>query len=558
MLTELRITNLGVIADALAEFSPGLTALTGETGAGKTMIVAGLGQLLGVRADAGVVRHGTGRSSVEGRWRLSDLGVAAAEAVGGEAEDGELLTVRQVSSSGRSRALVGGAQVTVGNLADLVGDWATIHGQSEQVRLGSPDRQREVLDAWAKPAELGAYRADYEEWQRLRTEFASLQADAMARNREIDVLSFGLDEIAAVDPQPGEDMALASEAVRLQASDDLRLLALQAQAALAGGDDAFDEPGAIGLVAQARKSVDQLAHTDDTARELATRLVEVSLDVNDLAADVSRYLDGLETDPLRLEAVTERRSELSGLTRKYGRDVAEVLEWAAESSERLASLRGGDERVVELEAELARLDESLASRAASIRGDRVAAASRLVDLVRGELSALALPHARLEFVVTPLPTRNAHGADKVELLFSANPGAALAPLAKVASGGELSRVRLALEVVLAGDSAGHTFVFDEVDAGVGGAVGLEIGRRLRALAVTSQVIVVTHLAQVAAFADQHLVVTKSDDGEVTASDVIAVVGEARVGELARMMAGLGESSAALRHAEDLLRAARDA
>lgn len=555
MLAELRIRNLGVISDATVEFDPGLTALTGETGAGKTMIVAGLGQLLGARADAGVVRHGAERAVVEGRWALTADALASAAELGAEVDGDELLTVRQVAATGRSRAFVGGTQTPVGVLADLVGEWATIHGQAEQLRLGTPERQREVLDAYAKPFALERYRENFARYRQLNAELQALQDEARARAREIDLLRFGLAEIAAVDPQVGEDHDLAIEANRLQAADDLRALAVQLQAALSGGDDSFDEPGAVGLLGIARKVADQLARADETAGVLASRVAEVSYAVNDLAGDVGGYLADLPSDSMRLEAVAERRAALGGLTRKYGRDIDEVLAWATQSSDRLVELENSDQRIADLASQLAALDAELSAGAREISADRRAASSELAALVRAELAALAMPHARLEFVVSPAVERHAHGGDKVELLFAANPGAQLAPLAKVASGGELSRVRLALEVVLAAEADAHTFVFDEVDAGVGGAVGLEIGRRLQRLAERSQVIVVTHLAQVAAFADRHLVVTKTDDGDVTASDVARVEGAERRSELARMMAGLDDSSAALRHADELLRAA---
>lgn len=552
MLTELRITNLGVIAEASIEFSPGLTALTGETGAGKTMVVAGLGQLLGARATAGIVRHGAARAAVEGRWILAPEQQISATELGAEIEEGELLTVRQVGATGRSRVLIGGTQATVGNLSALVGEWATIHGQSEQIRLGTPERQRDLLDAFGRPAELGEYRTEFDRYRALEVELATLVAQAQERAREIDLLEFGLGEIAQVEPIPGEDQDLAAEASRLQSSDELRQLAEDAQLALSGAEDAVESPGGVGLVGSARKLIEQAAELDPTASELAARLIELNLTINDLAADVSSYRDGLPSDPLRLEAVMARRAQLASLTRKYGTNVAEVLDWADQAATRLGELQAGDERIGILRRELEELDARLTVLASGITKTRIASAKRLAAAVTLELAALAMPHARLEFTVTPAPERNAFGADRIELLFAANPGAPLASLAKVASGGELSRVRLALEVVLAGTAPGHTFVFDEVDAGVGGAVGLEIGRRLARLATTSQVIVVTHLAQVAAFADSHLVVTKSSDGEVTASNIQPVSGDARASELARMMAGLGDSAAAQSHAADLL------
>ena len=556
MLTELRLNSLGVVAEAVLPLGPGLTALTGETGAGKTMIVAGLGLLLGARADASLVRNGQDRALVQGRWEVGEIMVKAVEALGGDLDDGvELATLRQVSSQGRSRATVGGAQVPVSTLAGLLAELATIHGQSEQVRLSSPERQRELLDAFAAPAALEDYRRDFAEHRRITEELARLEAEAMNRAREIDVLRFGLEEIAAVNPQEGEDEALAAEAVRLADADDLKALAMTARGALSGSEEDLDTPSVLGLVGVARKALETLSERDPGATELARRITETNYLLTDLAQDVAGYAADLVADPLRQEAVADRRGQLATLTRKYGNDVAEVLEWAERATGRLAELDGADDRIEELRKRGAVLDEALDSAAARISRARKEAAGRLAKLASAELTALAMPHARLEFAVTKAP-RGPHGADRIELVFTANPGSVPGPLGKIASGGELSRVRLALEVVLAGQSPGHTFVFDEVDAGVGGAVGLEIGRRLKRLAADGQVIVVTHLAQVAAFADQHFVIAKSSDGQVTTSDVTPLGEEERAAELARMMSGSGESDAGLRHAKELLTIAR--
>lgn len=556
MLTELRLNSLGVVAEAVLPLGPGLTALTGETGAGKTMIVAGLGLLLGARADASLVRNGRDRALVQGRWEVGEIMVKAVEALGGDLDDGvELATLRQVSSQGRSRATVGGAQVPVSTLAGLLAELATIHGQSEQVRLSSPERQRELLDAFAAPAALEDYRRDFAEHRRITEELARLEAEAMNRAREIDVLRFGLEEIAAVNPQEGEDEALAAEAVRLADADDLKALAMTARGALSGSEEDLDTPSVLGLVGVARKALETLSERDPGATELARRITETNYLLTDLAQDVAGYAADLVADPLRQEAVADRRGQLATLTRKYGNDVAEVLEWAERATGRLAELDGADDRIEELRKRAAVLDEALDSAAARISRARKEAAERLAKLASAELTALAMPHARLEFAVTKAP-RGPHGADRIELVFTANPGSVPGPLGKIASGGELSRVRLALEVVLAGQSPGHTFVFDEVDAGVGGAVGLEIGRRLKRLAADGQVIVVTHLAQVAAFADQHFVIAKSSDGQVTTSDVTPLGEEERAAELARMMSGSGESDAGLRHAKELLTIAR--
>ncbi len=557
MLTELRIADLGVIAEAVLEPGPGFTAVTGETGAGKTMVVTGLSLLLGGRADSALVRHGATRCVVEGVWTLDGVVADEVAELGAEVEDGELLVARQVGRT-RSRALLGGVAVPLGTAADTVTRWATIHGQSEQIRLGTADRQREVLDRFAG-AEHGVllerHAAAYAERRRAASEVEELIGAARERARELDLLAFGLNEIEQADPQPDEDVALAAEAQRLQAVDELRLAAHGAGLALSGDPEAWDDaPTVLGLLAAARKSLEGAAADDPELVPLAGRLAEASVLAADVASDLASYADRLEAEPARLEWIAERRAALQQLTRKYGASVAEVLQWAADAAERARDLEAGDDRITELQQRIGVLDDELAQTSAAITAARSEAAAVLAEQVKGELTALAMPHARIEFELTPAAV-GPHGADQVTLMFTANPGSSPAPLAKAASGGELSRVRLALEVVLAGGSSGQTFVFDEVDAGVGGAVALEIGRRLARLAEHAQVIVVTHLAQVAAFADVHFVVAKASDGQVTTSGINRVDGAARLDELARMMAGLEGSVNAHAHAAELLAAA---
>lgn len=552
VLSELRLKAFGVVDDAVLDLGPGLNALTGETGAGKTMIVSGLGHLLGARADAGVVRRGADRATVQGRWEVPDAVVEAVRELGGDTDGAELTTLRQVSAQGRSRAVVGGAAVPVSAMANLLSEIATIHGQSEQLRLSSPERQRELLDRHAQPAELPHYREAFRRRKAAGEELARLEAAAEARAREIDMLRYGLGEIDAAAPEAGEDERLAAEQLRLMDLDELRRLAGLAGAALSGSEEDFDAPGAVSLVGQARKALGQLAGHDSMAEPLAARVQELQVLADDLADEVASYIADLVSDPLRLEAVGQRRAELAALTRKYGPTVDAVLAWAETARHRLTELEGSDVRIGLLREQIEVLDAQLTADAAAISTTRRAAAVRLAERVAGELKALAMPHARLRFEVSDAPL-GPHGADRVDLLFSANPGSELAPLGKVASGGELSRVRLALEVVLAGgDAGGHTFVFDEVDAGVGGAVGVEIGRRLSRLARGSQVVVVTHLAQVAAFADQHFVVAKASDGQVTRSGVHRLDAGRRIAELARMMGGNSGTDAALSHAAELL------
>ena len=566
MLTELRITGLGVIEESIVEFGPGMTAVTGETGAGKTMVVSSLGLLLGQRADSGVVRRGAARAIVEGRFSAVEHLRQSVEQTGGELEDDELLIARQVTAAGRSRAFVGGVQASVGSLSQVAAELATIHGQSEQVRLGILERQREVLDRFCgleHLARLEDYQRLFVRRRELRTEREELVTRAHERAREKDMLAFGLDEVTALDPQPGEDEQFAAEVSWLQATDDLRQHADVAVTALSGSVDGFeDAPGAIGLLGQARKAMAQAADLDPGAQQIADQLREVGYLLDDATAQVASYLADLEADPARLEVITGRRAELAGLMRKYGDSVDEVLAWARNAAERHAALSGADDRIGEIDAELVRMDDEVAQRAAALGHGREQAARELADRVREELTALAMPHARLEFELPALPEPGPHGAEQVQLVFSANPGSDLAPLSKVASGGELSRVRLALEAVLADGAQDasehpllHSFVFDEVDAGVGGAVAVEIGRRLARLAQGSQVIVVTHLAQVAAFADRQYVVSKSSTGQVTTSNLRRVTGDERLAELARMMGGIESSQSSLAHARELLETA---
>lgn len=556
MLVELRIADLGVIGDATIEPGPGFTAVTGETGAGKTMIVTGLALLAGAKADPRLVRNGAGRALVEGRWRVGPGQDGPLADLGAELEDGEVLVSRQLGAT-RSRMAVGGAQVPLATGAALVGEWVTVHGQSEQLRLGTPERQREVLDRYAAEAlaaELEPYRADFAARRAAAAELAELTTRSQERARELDLLRFGLDEIARADPQTGEDRALAAEAVRLQAVDDLRQAAHAALVALAGEEDAFDATDALSLAGAARKALAPAVEKDAELAPIAEELAGAVAGLADVASSLASYAAGLDADPLRLEWIAGRRAELAHLTRKYGDTVDEVLAWARDAAVRVTQLDAGDARVGELRATVAALDARLAAGAARITALRETAAAELARLVSAELTALAMPRARLSFAISPAEL-GPHGADQVNLLFSANPGSAPGPLGKVASGGELSRVRLALEVVLATEATGQTFVFDEVDAGVGGAVALEIGRRLARLAERCQVVVVTHLAQVAAFADRHYVVAKSDDGSVTTSGVRLVEEEDRVEVLARMMGGLDSSDSSLAHARELLASA---
>jgi len=565
VISELRIRDLGVISDAVVVPHAGLTVVTGETGAGKTMIVTGLGLLLGDRADARAVRVGTERAVVEGRLLLpgqaerARVGERVHEA-GGDLDDDELLVARHVTAAGRSRAFLGGAQVPVSVCAGVTTELVAIHGQSEQVRLAAPERQRELLDAYAGAGladALREYRRRWSEHRAARAELEALVAAGAERAREAELLRYGLEQVERVAPEAGEDVALAAESTRLQNADDLRLAVGGALAALAGDpDDPGDAGGAAGLLAGARRSLDHAA-ADPAVEALARRVTEASYLLGDVGSDLARYLDDLVADPARLEQVSARRAQLAGLTRSYGPTVDDALAWSGRAVQRLTELEGGDERIEVLTEAVAEQERDLRERAAGLTTSRTAAAEGFAAAVSGELAALAMPHARLSFALASAEL-GPYGADAVDLLFAANPGSEPRSLGRVASGGELSRVRLALEVVLAADRPGGTLVFDEVDAGVGGRVAVEIGRRLAELARHSQVVVVTHLAQVAAFADRHYVVVKSDDGQVTTSGIVRLEEDQRTAELARMMAGLETTDSALAHAGELVELAEGA
>jgi DNA repair protein RecN (Recombination protein N) len=581
VLLEMRLRGLGVIRDAVLEFGPGLTVVTGETGAGKTMVVTGLGLLMGGRADAGAVREGMTSALVEGRLTVPPQGpvaVRAAEA-GAELDDGDVLIVsRTVSVEGRGRAHLGGRSVPAALLAELADGLVTVHGQSDQLRLRSTARQREALDRFAGQA-VAKPLTDYRgAWQRLRAVEATLDditRRARERAQEAELLRLGLAEIERVDPQPGEDAALRAEASRLAHAEELRQAAVSAHLALTGDPDDGDADGDVSsLVSAARRALDQVRDHDSQLAGLADRLAEVGYLVADVATEAASYAESVESDPLRLATVEDRRAALATLTRAYAEDVDGVLLWAKDAAGRLSELDGDDDRVVELAAERERLRDRLAGTGRALSKARAKAAKRLADAVTAELAELAMPNARLVVDVRQRPEEGGllvdlgsgpvglasgpDGLDEVELLLSPHAGAPPRPIAKGASGGELSRVMLGLEVVLGAVDPVPTFVFDEVDAGVGGRAALGIGRRLARLARTCQVLVVTHLPQVAAFADRHLTVVKSDDGEVTESGVRLLDDDGRVRELARMLGGMEESGSAQAHAEELLASARTA
>ena len=554
MIDELTIRDLGVIARARIEFSPGFTAVTGETGAGKTMIVQALGLLLGSRADSQAVRAGSEQTRVEGRWRLDPEGGVArtVQEAGGEIEDDELLLARVVTSQGRSRAFAGGAQVPSGLLAQLGPELVAVHGQSDQLRLASPQAQREALDRFggsALAAALADYGEAYERYTQACRRLDELVAGREERAQEARWLADALAQLGRIAPQPGEPEELEAMLARLENLSELREAAQAAHAVLE--DDAGDGADVRALLDAARRALERAP--DPALVALGGRLAELRYGLDDVAVELAGYLAGLEAEGVgAVEAAQERRAELSALQRRLGLDYPAILELAEQGADRLAELEGDDELVDALRDSVQSLRETLNTAAGRLSAARREAAAALSAAVGAELQSLAMPSAAVEIIVEPLPEPARWGADRVEFLLRPHPDATARPLGKGASGGELSRVMLALEVVLADTRAAPTFVFDEVDAGVGGAAAIEIGRRLAALSRSAQVIVVTHLAQVAAFADRHIAVVKDSEGAVTQSDVRALEGEQRVAEMARLLSGLSGSESGLAHARELL------
>lgn len=566
MIEEIHIRDLGIITDARLPLEPGFSVLTGETGAGKTMVVTALGMLLGARSDATSVRNGAKNALAEAVVRLprGHRALALAEEAGGTTEEideqsSELLLARTVNASGRSRAHVGGCSAPIGTLAQIGQSLVAVHGQSDQLRLKSPAEQRQSLDLYAGEelaSLLEKYRDNYERYRAAAAELKEVRENSRARALEAQSLQGALEEIAAVNPRAGEEDELKAEMVKLMNVEALRIASATALTALSGSEySSGEEANVMGLLDAARGALQGQASADEELAALEARINELMILTTDIASDLSSYAASLDVEgPERLAQVQTRRAQLATLMRKYGADIAEVLEWAEGSRARLDTLVDDPQRQETLETELAQLRKVLGEQAEELTNLRRAAAQKLADAVSEELTALAMPNASLVVEVAEAEKFSVHGRDTVTFMLAPHRTAVPRPLGKGASGGELSRVMLALEVVLAEVDPVPTFIFDEVDSGVGGKAAIEIGRRLAMLARHVQVLVVTHLPQVAAFADQHILVLKNDDASL--SKVQVLTEEERVVELARMLSGHDQSESAREHARELLEAGR--
>lgn len=541
MLVDITIEDLGVIERSAAEFAEGLTVLTGETGAGKTMVVTGLRLLAGGRADASRVRDGAQKAAVEGRFATGRAAAAeVVESVGGVAdENGEYIASRTVSAAGRSRAYLGGRAVPAATLGDFSSHVLTVHGQNDQLRLLAPEQQLAAVDR-SQPS-IAKVRDTYTEafrtWRELAKDYKRRTESRRELAQEVDRLHFAINEIGEVAPEPGEDTELVTLIQRLQDVDTLREAAATALSAV-DGDDSYGEAEAASALL-GRASTALVGSSDKELAALGERLSDITSQVSDIAAELGTYLESLPADPNLLEESLRRQQDLKQLTRKYAADIDGVLAWRDAAAEKLDSMDTSAEVLEELKAKVMEAEKQMVAKASALTKARKKAAKNLSKQVTEEIHGLAMPNSALNVEIREAKYSKT-GADEVEFQLNGK------PLAGAASGGELSRVMLALEVVLA-DGDGATMVFDEVDAGVGGRAAVEIGRRLARLATSNQVIVVTHLPQVAAYADSHLHVSK----EKFTSGVSDLSASERVEELARMLAGLDDTETGRAHAQEL-------
>ncbi|SPJ40666.1 DNA repair protein RecN [Corynebacterium diphtheriae subsp. lausannense] len=572
MLSDITIHNLGVIPSASLELSEGLTVLTGETGAGKTMVVTGLRLLAGGRAEAQRVRSGSSQAVVEGRFLLDSVAPESAEmahavvsAAGGALdENGEVIVSRTVCAQGRSRAHLGGRSVPAANLAEFSKEVLTIHGQNDQLRLLNSDRQRDALDRFSQ--KIGAlttvYSEAYRAWKNLSKDLRERQASKRELAQEVDRLEFAIREISEVDPQPDEEANLLVQITRLQDVDDLRAQAVGALSVIDGAagvegyatGDSSDVNAASDLIGQALSSV--RVSSDPILQGVSQQLEAVTSILMEVSAQLGGFLDELPADPKMLDELLQRQQALKQLTRKYASDIDGVIKWKLKAEQKLESIDVSPEALDQLKKETALAERKMNDAGMALRAARIEAAQELSNAVTKELHGLAMPKAMFSVVVHPTEPQPS-GFDEVKFCLAPNKATDPRPLASSASGGELSRVMLALEVILSAEQHGNTLVFDEVDAGVGGRAAVEIGRRLARLAQNNQVIVVTHLPQVAAYADTHLHLAK-DVGESTVTSGVENLSEQRrVEELARMLAGLEDTDTGRAHARELFEKAQE-
>ncbi len=563
-LDEISIRGLGVIESANIEFSRGLTVLTGETGAGKTMVLTAVGLVLGAKADTDLVRTGADRTLVSARFGIDATIAELVMDSGGDVESGELLLTRTVSAEGKSRITMGGALSNAAKVSEIAESLIEVHGQSTNLRLAKPAVQRELLDAFVGAADaLNAYQEIFLQYKALAERITALREQSRQKDSEMSALLAFCDDFKRLLPKEGELESIENELIRLGSVEEFHSTISSALNII---ED--EERGVLSALQNARRLLDSLKAKDSALDRHIEKYSSLTFDLQDVVSDLVLYLTKLEADPVRFDALQQRKSGINVLIKKYGvgsdraQAYQELLDRYGRATETLADLSGGDARIIELEGELATNFSKLQSASKKLTKKRADGAASLSSLTTHEMQKLAMPNSQLLCTIsTPsgldFKEYALTGLDEVQLLFAGHVGAVPLPLAKVASGGETSRVMLALAVVIAATSPIGTYIFDEVDAGIGGATAVEVGRRLAALAQSSQVIVVTHLAQVAVWADSHLVVRKDESGSVGSSDVFRLDESARRIEIARMLSGQAHSSTAQEHAAELIELVRN-
>jgi DNA repair protein RecN (Recombination protein N) len=563
-LEEINIKNIGVITQATVEFNKGLTVLTGETGAGKTMVLTALNLVLGGKSESSLVRSGEERLTASALFSIPKKKISALESFGIEIEDGSLSISRSVTKDGKSKAIASGVSVAAGVLAEVSDHLIEIHGQSSGLNITKGSKQRELLDRFAGSSFqefLATYQLCLAKYQQTKDRISDLKKSAASREESLASLKLFNESFSKLKPVSDELASIENEVSRLSSVEELRIAVKRAVDVLES-----ENLGVISSLGQAKKSLDAVKGKDSRVEKFSDDFNEAFFVLADVMPNLTSYLQSLEADPERLDYLQERKAVLNAFIKKWNvstdgdEGLKELIQRHSTIASSLEDLTGGDQRILELEKELSLVKKNLLAAAKDVTKGRNEAAKDLSGKVSGEMHSLSMPQTNLIIEVSTPDYGSAlkesdftaFGCDSVSMYLQTHKDGALVSLAKGASGGEMSRVMLALEVVIAASNPVGTYIFDEVDAGVGGAAAIEVGRRLHTLSKNAQVIVVTHLPQVAAWGDQHYVVEKSIDGTVISSGVTSVQGEERISEIARMLAGLQDSTSAKEHAAELL------
>jgi DNA repair protein RecN (Recombination protein N) len=558
-LSELTIRSLGVIESTELEFGEGLTVITGETGAGKTMILTALNLILGAKSDTDFIRTGDERLVVSGKFKLGAELTTSIEEIGGVVEESAVIINRSITIQGKSKITLGGVASTTSQVSDFAQELIEIHAQASSARLSKPVVQRELLDSFGDHQQfLENYGELFSEFTLIRKRIAELEMQISQREMQMAKLEGFVSDFAKVAPKRDELIGLENEINKLGSVEELNTGLIGGLTAISGEDSS-----AMSALNLSKKILESLRGKDVELDSLIDRFTELVYEINESNSGLERYLARLEADPVRFDQLQNRKSELLLFLKKYGKEkeresaLDNLITEASEAESKLMDLKGGDSRLEELNSSLVKLFKELQLAGKRLTEARENSASKLSTAITEELAGLAMPNAKLSVEITTAINTSQNnftqsGLDEVLFLFTSHTEGKLLPLSKAASGGELSRVMLAIEVVLAKNSPVGTYIFDEVDAGVGGKSAIEVGRRLALLAKNSQVIVVSHLAQVASWADKHLVVTKSENGSVTQSNVKEVSGAERRREVARLLSGQEDSTTAQEHAGELL------